>query len=379
MVGNGAGGPIRLFRRRCEGHLPPGSGGGGPVGEPVPARSSGNGGMGQAGRRDHERLPVPAFAGDRRGSTVLPPAGHAAAPDRSRPPARHIGCQRGDLSHHHRFPPAGGDVGTPKKARNSRPQPSASAPRAAGVLGLRLPRGGSNAGRPIGRDDHHRGPPVAPAGRPRPRDRLDRDASPHARSKADGTRFPLLPPVLRRDVFPHRELRRSAGGGRRGLANAGGLVGEGGGGGLDGRVPRDAAGIRRLFPGGPFRRDLVERPVRADPRDGGSRRGGRRGGRGGVRDRFARPGGPRRRERTDGRTVAAGSPVRVRRGMLPRSSVRDRMAGPFHGDGRGAGRSCSFAATGGRGLRPSSPPRSFSAGSMPPMSRFPGTIFPSRH
>jgi len=42
------------------------------------------------------------------------------------------------------------------------------------------------------------------------------------------------------------------------------------------------------------------------------------------------------------------------------------------------GRSCSFATAGGRGPRPSSPPRSFSAGSTPPMPPSPGGIFPSR-
>ena len=346
--------------------------------EPVPARASGNRGVDQAGRRDHERFPVPSFAGDRRGSAVLPPAGHAAAPDRTRPPARHIGRQRGDLPHPHRLPPAGGDVGAPKEARNPRPEPSAAAPRAAGVLGLRLPGRGSRAGRPLGRHDHHRGPPVAPAGRPRPRGRLDRDASPHARGKADGDPFPLLPPVLRRDLFPHRELRHTAGGGRRGLANAGDLVGEGGRGGRDRRVPRDAAGIRRLFPGGPLRRDLVERPVRADPRDGGSRRGGDRGGRGGVRRRSARPGGPNRSGRTDGRTdrcwIGCQGPARGASPFL-RRGLRDR---PFPWRRPGRGRSFSFAAAGGRGQRPSSPPRSFSAGSTLPMPRSPRGIFPSR-
>ena len=138
------------------------------------------------------------------------------------------------------------------------------------------------------------------------------------------------------------------------------------------------AGLRRLFPGGPLGRDPVERPVRADPRNGGSRRGGRRGGRRGVRRRSARPGGPRRRGRVDGRAEAAGPAVRGRRGVLPGPSVGHRGTGPFDGGGRGGDDRCSFAAAGGRGPRPSSPPPSFSAGSMPPMPRSPGGIFPSR-
>ncbi len=222
MDGDGAGGPIRIFRRRCEDRLPGGSRGGESMAEPVSARAAGNGGVGQAGRRNHERLPVPSFARHRRGSSVLSPSGHATAPYRPRPPARHIGRQRGDLPHPHRLPPSCGDVGVPKEARNPRPEPSAVAPRAARVLGLCLPGRGSHAGRPLGRDDHHRGPPVAAAGRPRPRDRLDRDASPHALQQSRRRSFlrrsscPTARPFSSSRIAAPRR-RKGKGGGERGL------------------------------------------------------------------------------------------------------------------------------------------------------------------
>ena len=82
----------------------------------------------------------------------------------------------------------------------------------------------------------------------------------------------------------------------------------------------------------------------------------------------------------DGLTVALklldrlSGPARGASPFLRRAS-RDR---PFPWRRPWRGRSCSFAAAGGRGPRPSSPPRSFSAGSTPPMPRSPGGIFPSR-
>jgi len=145
-------------------------------------------GSGSAGRRDHERFPVSSFAGDRE----VPPYSHPLVTLLRRPASRTCSPYRASTWRSSTSSPSsscGRRMGASEEARIPDLNLLASAPRAAGLLGLRLPGGAPT-------------PAVRSAGmitiavllwrrlESAPRGSHGPDASPHACRVADGDRSP---------------------------------------------------------------------------------------------------------------------------------------------------------------------------------------------